>query len=144
MPIPILAHLPPVAAQCMVDAANYYRVPLVALVGIERAERGTPGKIHWNYNKQGKRTSYDIGRMQINSSGLPELRQYGITEQGLLENDCKNIYVGAWVLEKKMKAHPDLWTAIGAYNSATPSLNLKYQRSVWRQLQGLWGNKNQE
>jgi hypothetical protein len=144
MAVALPPELPPAAALCMVNAANYYRVPLDALRAIARVERGTPGQVHENKDKQGKVVSVDIGRMQINSSGLPELKQYGITQESLLSNDCQNIYVGAWIFEKKLKLTPDLWTGIGAYNSMTPGKNMDYQRAVWRELKGLWGQRRED
>lgn len=70
-----------------------YGVPRALIYAIMRREGGGPGVMHKNPNG-----TWDLGRMQINTSWLPQLAQYGITRQALLWSDAVNIEVGTWIL----------------------------------------------
>lgn len=77
-----------------------------------------------NLNENG---SEDIGLMQVNSSWLPQLRQYGITRESLFD-PCLNVHIGAWVLAQKIQRHGFSWPGFAAYHSATPSKQRQYQQ----------------
>jgi soluble lytic murein transglycosylase-like protein len=81
-------------------------------------------------NKDG---SIDAGCMQINSVHFKELLYYGITPNDLTENDqCKNIFIGAWHYKKMIRKYGNTWTAVGAYHSQTPHLRDAYAADVYR------------
>lgn len=79
-----------------------------------------------NKNKNG---SYDMGMMQINSIWIPELKKVGIEPKHLFD-PCTSIDVGAWILAQNIKKYGYSKSAIGAYNSRTPSIGLKYADKV--------------
>jgi soluble lytic murein transglycosylase-like protein len=76
--------------------------------------------------------SYDIGLMQINSTWLPKLSQWGITEASLLDG-CVNAYVGTWILAGNIKRLGYTWNAVGAFNALSPSKRAVYVANVYRQ-----------
>lgn len=67
--------------------------------------------------------------MQINSSWLPTLKRYGITEQSLFD-PCTNTLVGAWVLAKNFRELGYNWNAIGAYNAKSQDKRAIYAQKV--------------
>ena len=77
--------------------------------------------------------SYDIGLMQINSSWLPKLRQYGITEEHLLD-PCVSREVGAWILRDNMSRLGNSWDAVGAYNARNKDKRLVYAKKILHNL----------
>lgn len=114
---------------CFTEAADHYHVPESLLRAISHVEsRGNTAAL--NSNRNG---SYDIGHMQINSSWLPTLRQYGIDERQLWD-PCLNTFIGAWVLADNIARLGFTWNAVGAYNAASPALRRRYASSVARVL----------
>lgn len=75
--------------------------------------------------------------MQINSSWLPKLRQWGIDEAALLTDACTNLMVGAWVLADNIQRLGYNWKAIGAYNAKTEWKRVKYANAIYRRLETL-------
>jgi len=148
--MPFVAHappMPPAREACISAAAAYYSAAgdPVSSVGlgdlvraIIRTEGGTTGQIVWNKADKNGHRSYDMGLMQINSSHLGELATLGATRGDVINNECLNIYVGTWILKREIASSPSLWTAIGNYNSHTPSYNVAYQHNVWTRLNQLW------
>ncbi len=120
--IPVIDTLP---LSCINETAIEYHVPAKLIISILDVERGKVGKVE--YNKNG---SYDIGPMQINSSWLPTLKRYGITQHELQYNPCTNIKVGAWILSKFIASENDLLKGIGNYNSHTKRYNQAYYQKV--------------
>lgn len=126
---------------CMVEAAERYQLPKLALYSIAAAEGGYPGLSRTNRNG-----TQDLGRMQINSSNLPELKRYGITAKMLREDECTSVHVGAWKLASYLRLERGDWSrAIARYNVG--SLNtegriasgMRYASKVigyWRALAG--------
>jgi hypothetical protein len=145
------AGLRPDQELCIKTAARYYYRPgdpvtLQGFVDLIHAvrfqENGCGQKV---LNKNG---TWDLGCMQINTSHLPVLQRFGITEEKLRYSDCQNIVVGVWILHTSISTAPDLWTGVGNYNTGpgkrTPERvqkNLEYQRHVWRRLQTLWAQR---
>lgn len=77
--------------------------------------------------------SSDFGLMQINSTWLPTLRKYGVSQQDLF-NPCINADVGAWILADNFKRMGVTWDAVGAYNASTPWKRVKYATGVYNKL----------
>lgn len=101
------------AVNCWVAAAVRYDLPVDLLYAIGQVESGHQAHAVAT-NTNGSR---DIGLMQINSTWLPKLEGYGITERVLLEHPCTNVQVGAWILAQEVKRFGYSWQAIGAYNA---------------------------
>lgn len=111
---------------CWEEAAAFHNVDPWLLMSIAYVEsRFNPNAV--NRNKNG---SYDTGMMQINSIWFPTLRKNGI-DPSLLKDACASTYIGAWILSKNIKQYGYTWRAIGAYNSAKPTLGYKYAQKVY-------------
>jgi soluble lytic murein transglycosylase-like protein len=127
-------------AQCVSLAAERYAVPELLLYAIMRQEGGKPGTVSRNRNK-----TVDMGRMQINSSWLPQLAAYGITANHLVWAECTNIGVSAWILRTNyVKTRGDWSEAILRYNVGVPKtrasrdIGVRYARSVLTLWWGYW------
>ena len=79
-----------------------------------------------NYNSNG---TYDYGLMQINSSWEPKLRKLGISWESL-SDPCTNVMVGAWVLSQCIQDYGYTWSAVGCYNSRTPTKRDRYAARI--------------
>ncbi|MET3819378.1 hypothetical protein ACVK00_003350 [Burkholderia sp. PvR073] len=113
-------------ADCLDDAATFQHVSVSLLRGIAQVESGmNPNAVNTNTNG-----TVDIGLMQINSTWLPTLAREGITRESLFDA-CTNAYVGAWILSQNIRQLGANWTAIGAYNAASPDKRLAYARKVY-------------
>lgn len=113
--------------QCFTEAAQKYSLDPVLLKAIAKTESGFNPRAISQPNNNG---SVDIGMMQINSSWLPKLSRFGISEAHLLQ-PCTNIHVGAWVLANNIKQMGPTWKAVGAYNSPTRVHQERYAQKVW-------------
>jgi len=128
------------ALACWDQAAQRYGVPAQLLIAIARVESDLNPHAVNRVNGQ-RNASFDIGLMQINSSNLPTLAQYGIHEADLFDA-CTNIHVGAWLLAKSFERNGVTWNGLGAYNAACTKLKgencrrarIKYAWLVYRQL----------
>lgn len=78
----------------------------------------------------------DIGLMQINSSWLPKIGQYGIKKEHLFD-PCLNIHVGAWILAHNVSSHGATWRSVGYYNSRSLQHQINYVKSVKNNLHTL-------
>jgi soluble lytic murein transglycosylase-like protein len=117
------------AMACWNEVASWYGVNVHLLVAIAKTESNFNPQA-MNRNKNG---SYDIGMMQINSTWLPTLRKYGVTE-AQLKDPCVNLQVGAWILAQNVARMGLTWEAVGAYNARNPQLRVKYAQKVYRNL----------
>ncbi len=116
-----------VYAFCYEDAGNRYGISPHLLRAIAKGESSfNPAAI--NHNTNG---SYDCGLMQINSSWEPTLRRMGISWNQLAD-PCTNVMVGAWVLSQCISDYGYTWTAVGCYNSRTPSKRDRYAARIAR------------
>ncbi|MBW5284172.1 lytic transglycosylase domain-containing protein [Burkholderia gladioli] len=105
-------------ARCFIDAAKTYGQDPLLYFSIAQVESsGCKNLVHRNTDG-----THDIGCMQINSSAIPFLQKYGITEDRLLMDPCLNIHVGAWILQTKVRRFGPTWEAVGAYNAACSKL----------------------
>lgn len=118
-------------AQCTWEGvAAKYRLNPYLLFAIAKTESGLKPQIKSKLNADG---SYDIGLMQINSSWLPKLSRYGISETSLYDS-CINLDVGAWILAENMGRLGNTWDAVGAYNAKSPDKRVVYARKVLRNI----------
>jgi soluble lytic murein transglycosylase-like protein len=121
----LLTSAAPALADCFDSAAAYQGVSAKILRGIAWVEsHGNPAAEHRNANG-----TLDIGELQVNSSHLRELSDYGIDAHAL-HDECVNIYVAAWQLKKQMIKYGNTWNAVGAYHSQTPRLRDDYARLI--------------
>jgi Transglycosylase SLT domain len=108
------------SAACFNEAAARYGVSPQLLCAVARCESDMrPDAV--NRSHVARTGTVDVGLMQINSGHLSWLRQYGITEQHLLDA-CTNVQVGAYILAEKMQRYGNTWEAVGAYNAACTQL----------------------
>lgn len=132
---------------CWQEAADRYRLPVELLVAIARVESNLDPRAV-NRSHLHRTGSYDIGLMQINSSHLPQLARWGISEAQLLE-PCTNLHVGAWILARSVARHGLSWEAVGAYNAACTQLKgeactrarVSYARKVAQHLPSSLANR---
>jgi len=115
---------------CFDAAAEKYSLDARILRAIAHTESSMRPNVIGPPNKNG---TYDIGLMQINTMHLPVLAKHGISEKRLMDA-CTNIYVGAWVLAKKIARYGYTWNAVGAYNAGNPALRVKYVHKIQRAL----------
>ncbi|EGI16312.1 X polypeptide [Escherichia coli M605] len=100
------------AKDCFDMAGQYYNIDPDLLRAIAQQESGfNQGAIRKNING-----SIDIGVMQINSQHARFLYSRGVTLQMLKDNECVNIYTGAYILHQNFKKWGKTWNAVGAYN----------------------------
>jgi soluble lytic murein transglycosylase-like protein len=116
-------------ADCLDDAAQYHKVNASLVRAIAKQESGMRA-LAVDKNTDG---TEDIGLMQINSSWLPKLAQYGISRDRLFDA-CVNSYVGTWILAANMKRFGPTWKAVGAYNAASANKQLAYANLIYRRL----------
>ncbi len=110
---------------CFELAASRYRVPVQLLQAIAQVESAhNPRAL--NFNANGTR---DIGLMQINSSWLPQLRRWSVSEQALWD-PCVNTLVAAWLLSENFKRWGHTYRALGAYHSPDAARQLRYAKRV--------------
>jgi len=134
--LPVLAVAITAQANCFHQASKRYGIHPDLLRAISTVESAGNAKAV-NHNHNGSR---DIGHMQINSSWLPKLKKYGITEQSLFD-PCTNTLVGAWVLAGNFRDLGYNWDAIGAYNAKSADKRRIYARKVSEALRNIRGGK---
>ncbi|TFZ00074.1 lytic transglycosylase domain-containing protein [Ramlibacter humi] len=114
---------------CWIEAGARYRIDPGLLYAIAQLESGLNPRA-LGRNRDGSR---DVGLMQINSSHLPLLARYGIGEEQLYD-PCVSIHVAAWLLAGNFQRMGHSWTAVGAYNAASPGKRSLYASKIYRQL----------
>ncbi len=119
-----------VPIECINQAAIIYHVPATLILSVLAIENGRVGSASPNRNG-----TFDFGPMQINSIWLPQIQNYGYTEQQLQYNPCINVMVGTWILSQNIANASTIWHGVGSYHSHTPVLNDRYQAKVSRVYQ---------
>ncbi|MCK9987518.1 MAG: hypothetical protein AzoDbin1_03990 [Azoarcus sp.] len=84
-------------------------------------------------NRANTNGSEDVGMMQINSFWFPKLAKLGIKREHLFD-PCVSLDVAGWILSQNMDRHGNTWTAVGAYNAASPDKRIAYAKKVLRNL----------
>lgn len=101
-----------IAKDCFDMAGQHYNIDPDLLRAIAQQESGLNQRaIRTNTNG-----SVDIGVMQINSQHAQFLYTQGVTLQMLKQNECVNIYTGAYILHQNFQRWGRTWNAVGAYN----------------------------
>ena len=126
------------SAMCFKEAADRYKVSETLLRAIAKTETNFNPRAT-NRNANG---TEDLGLMQINSSWLPTLAQYGIGRKELLSDPCINLNIGAWVLADNISRYGDTWKAVGAYNAKNPLKQELYVRKVYSNFRHVLKNGN--
>lgn len=126
-----------VRADCWKEAGQRYSIEPMLLRAIAEVESGMDPKAR-NHNRDG---SYDVGLMQVNSRHLPRLKEYGITEDLLVNDACTSVMVGAWILAEFIQHVGYNWKAVGSYNAGTSprraAARKRYVDKVWSRYREL-------
>lgn len=110
--LPPYGHLTAQAVQCVADASERYQVPELLLHAILRKENGRNG--HYSLNHNG---TYDLGLAQINTTWLKEFGRYGIRPEHIMNNECVNVSLSAYILRYNWgRQQRDWFKAVVAYN----------------------------
>lgn len=99
------------ASACLRQAEHRYQIPEYLLWAIVRKEGGLPGSRSPNSNG-----THDLGPAQVNTSWLPELAPFGISESALAWDYCLNVAIAAWILAKMGSSKGDWYHATMAYH----------------------------
>lgn len=138
--IPLLLASQNSLANCYEQASQRYSLDVGLLRAIVKVESNfNQYAIHFDSDG-----SHDIGLTQINTSHLPELAKYGITEQKLLDNACLNLNIGAWILSTYIHKHGQTWRAVGIYNTGNKK-NLEQARITYvRKVKAAYDKVNRQ
>jgi len=123
---------------CTDEIATYYGIPVDILASVRWQESRSRGMDVGRVCGNNRNGTCDIGAMQINTWWLDEghLDPFGISENDLLENECTNLAVGAWVLHQNYDAYGEWDAALAAYNAGSPTspVGRDYATSVLSRL----------
>lgn len=104
----------PCKADCFQQAAERYKVDSRLIRAVCKVEsEGNSNAV----NQDNSDGSIDYGLCQINSWWFPKLKKYGITKETLLNDQCTNIMVSAWILAQNFDTGGVNWNSVGAYNA---------------------------
>jgi soluble lytic murein transglycosylase-like protein len=124
----------PEVKRCLQAAAAKYGLDFHLLKAIARVESGfNPRAVRRPFTAGGNGTT-DYGLMQINSTWLPTLKRWGISQEDLFD-PCVSADVGAWVLRSNFNSLGTSWNAVGAYNAVSHDKRKVYAWRVYRALQ---------
>lgn len=111
---------------CSISAAAKYEIPANIVLAVAEKEGGKPGQ--WVRNSNG---THDVGSMQINTSYLKDLAQYGITADDVAVSGCYPYDLAAWRLRMHIiRDKGDIWTKSANYHSKTPKYNSIYRADL--------------
>jgi hypothetical protein len=111
--------------ECINRAAVKYHIPATVIVSILKIEGGKVGQV--SVNKNG---TLDYGPMQINSSWLKRIKQYGYDAEKIKNNPCANVNVGTWILAQEIGNSVGWWKGVGHYHSHDAMLSYGYSQKV--------------
>lgn len=121
---------------CIEWTGYQFKLPeelLYAVLKQEQGSVGAPGSVNRDKTK-------DYGPGQINDVSIPELVQFDVNRDVLIENGCANIWSVGFLLRKRIDAAGDFWTGIGNYhyhiNGPFPVHHYKYRNLIKKH----WGN----
>ncbi|MHB1702800.1 MAG: lytic transglycosylase domain-containing protein [bacterium] len=138
---------------CFNQASALYKVPQDVLIAIAFVESGfNPYAVNVegipyfpdSYNQainivnKYRGSSIDIGIMQVNSFWFNRLHyplSYGL-------EPCNDVYLGAYVLARKIARFGYNWRGIAAYHSNNYTAGLVYANKVYAVLREIGGNNN--
>lgn len=122
-------------ADCYDYAGSQFGISPKLLSAISQVESNQKSGRISKVNSNG---TYDMGIMQVNSSHLKKLQILGINRTDVVDNDCINILIGAYLLKKNHLYYNNSLQAIGAYNAGylndKNELRLKYAKKVRNML----------
>ena len=136
LPAPIEAPARIVNA-CVNHAARHFRIHPAVIHAIIDVEGGKIGTMSKNTNG-----TYDMGIMQINTIHLPDIYAAYPTVSSwehVAYQPCTNIAIGTWILSKKIKGAPDLWTGVGHYHSKTKKYKKAYLKKIYKAYKRIIG-----
>ncbi|MAF04673.1 MULTISPECIES: lytic transglycosylase domain-containing protein [Herbaspirillum] len=113
-----------VQASCWEEAARAYGIDPLLLRAVSWVESNDRADAIGPKLEDGNRA---LGKMQINTVHLPELKPYGVTKE-MLFDECVNIKVGAWIAARCIARFGHVWKAIGCYNTGPASKNVEAQQ----------------
>ena len=124
----------PAFYSCIKGAAEYYKVPSMALLAIYAQERGSSARTSDNANR-----TKDYGRFQINDASWRQyLAEHRISLSRVLKDDCLNAYVGAHIFKMRyVTCKSEVWCAIGLYHSANEPYRSSYVSNVYKKYQAI-------
>lgn len=115
---------------CSITASIKYQVPANIMLAVAEKEGGSSGLENKNKNSNG---SYDVGRMQFNTTYLKDLEKYGITVEDVAQPGCYSYDLAAWRIRGHIKNDSgDIWTKSANYHSRTPEFNTIYRADLIR------------
>ena len=93
---------------------------------------------------QNKDGSYDLGVMQINDSQpwFYRLSEIGFSKSELINDGCKNVWAGVYILSSEIYEARDFWKGVGNYHNRREPYHSRYLLKVkknWETI--ITGNK---
>ena len=128
-----------IAAVCIHAAAQMYALPPPIIQAVLAVEGGARGTISPNADG-----SEDLGPAQINTQWIPKLAELyrvppGEIRRLLIDDDCFNVAIAAWILRNEIDRSSDFWTGVSRYHSRTPSRGEAYLRKIVAKIIQLFG-----
>lgn len=122
--------------ECIMAASLKYQLSDNVVFGVMEVEGGRDG-LAAGPNANG---TYDLGLMQINSSWIPVLAQlwstsYTSAYRAVRDDECTNIFVGAWILKQKISKTGEVYSGVAAYHSATARIGRPYADKVFAAIE---------
>lgn len=133
----------PLTPDCIKKVTTNYGVHPDILFAILLVERGTVGET----NKGNSNGTKDLNLFQINEVNLPELTQYGITREDVLNDGCLAAAIATRHLLKAISGQPvptnesEYLRLVARYHSVTPEKNAIYADKLKQAFEFLYTSK---